>query len=150
MSLSYSVSPLRPECGVSISRAMPQACEGPGFFYLKGHGIPEDLKARVFKQMEALFALPLEEKMKVKQVRGCDTVTVGTLFMITLSFSAHFVRSASGGEDEGQAGEGTCDTVTVCILLRMTWSFSAHFVRSPSGGEDEVKQVRYSDSVRLR
>jgi len=52
------------------SRPAPasQVCEGPGFFYLRGHGISEDLKARVFQQMEALFALPLVEKMKVKQV----------------------------------------------------------------------------------
>ena len=42
------------------------ACTTTGFFSLKGHGISRELKQRVFEAMKALFALPEDEKMKLK------------------------------------------------------------------------------------
>src|ERR1700724_1170583 len=36
-----------------------------GFFYLKGHGLPPDLRKRMFAESKRFFALPEEEKRKI-------------------------------------------------------------------------------------
>lgn len=41
------------------------ACITTGFFQLVGHGIPTALQEAVFKGSEALFKLPMEEKVKL-------------------------------------------------------------------------------------
>jgi isopenicillin N synthase-like dioxygenase len=41
------------------------AARGPGFFYLKGHGVDPDLQAQVFAQADAFFGLPVEQKQAV-------------------------------------------------------------------------------------
>lgn len=41
------------------------ACTTTGFFQLIGHGIPTSLQDAVFKGSEALFKLPMEEKVKL-------------------------------------------------------------------------------------
>ncbi|KAJ4907534.1 2-oxoglutarate (2OG) and Fe(II)-dependent oxygenase superfamily protein [Raphanus sativus] len=48
-----------------LAVSLKQACLDCGFFYVINHGISEELKDEVFKQSKKLFALPLEEKMKL-------------------------------------------------------------------------------------
>uniref|UniRef100_M4F032 Fe2OG dioxygenase domain-containing protein n=1 Tax=Brassica campestris TaxID=3711 RepID=M4F032_BRACM len=45
--------------------SLKQACLDCGFFYVINHGINEEFMDDVFEQSKKLFALPLEEKMKV-------------------------------------------------------------------------------------
>ncbi len=49
-----------------LARAVREACEGIGFFYIAGHGIARDEVAAIFAASRRFFALPLEERMKVK------------------------------------------------------------------------------------
>ncbi len=49
-----------------VVQGIMQACVTTGFFSLVGHAIPKELRERVFRAMEALFALPLEEKKKLR------------------------------------------------------------------------------------
>lgn len=48
-----------------IVDAIKTACTTTGFFQLAGHGIPAELREDVFKGSEALFKLPMEEKVKL-------------------------------------------------------------------------------------
>lgn len=41
-----------------------------GFFYLTGHGVPQDLIDRLVAASQRFFALPLEEKLKIEMVRS--------------------------------------------------------------------------------
>lgn len=41
------------------------AARGPGFFYLKGHGVDPDLQAQVFAQADRFFVLPVDQKEAV-------------------------------------------------------------------------------------
>lgn len=41
-----------------------------GFFYLTGHGVPEELIARLRRAARTFFALPLEEKLEIEMVRS--------------------------------------------------------------------------------
>ena len=50
----------------SIARQLLDAAETVGFFYVRNHGIPQDLIARTDAIARRFFALPLEEKQKVK------------------------------------------------------------------------------------
>ena len=43
-----------------------QGCLDKGFLYVTGHGVPERLIEEVFRQTEAFFALPMDEKMKIE------------------------------------------------------------------------------------
>ena len=49
----------------AVARELRRVTETIGFFYLKGHGIPQDLVDRVFEQSRLLHALPAEEKAKI-------------------------------------------------------------------------------------
>lgn len=49
-----------------MARAVREACEGPGFFYLAGHGVPPSEIEAIFAASRRFFALPLEERLKVK------------------------------------------------------------------------------------
>jgi isopenicillin N synthase-like dioxygenase len=49
-----------------IARQLLEAAETVGFFYIRNHGIPRDLIARTDAIARRFFALPLEEKQKVK------------------------------------------------------------------------------------
>ncbi|GMH32693.1 hypothetical protein BSKO_00527 [Bryopsis sp. KO-2023] len=51
----------------TVGELIYQACTTVGFFYISNHGLPESFKNDYFSKMEKLFALPLEEKMKVLQ-----------------------------------------------------------------------------------
>lgn len=41
------------------------ACSGPGFFYVRNHGVAAGLVEETFEQSRRLFALPLEEKRRL-------------------------------------------------------------------------------------
>lgn len=45
-----------------VAEAIRSACREIGFFYIAGHGVPEELIARQFATARAAFALPLAEK----------------------------------------------------------------------------------------
>ena len=45
------------------------ACRQIGFFYLKGHGVPDALRRAVFEQSAAFFHLPLSEREKAAATR---------------------------------------------------------------------------------
>ncbi|KAM7520440.1 hypothetical protein LguiB_019402 [Lonicera macranthoides] len=49
-----------------VIRQLDQACREAGFFYVKGHGIPESLMKEVKDAAHKYFALPYEEKLKIK------------------------------------------------------------------------------------
>jgi isopenicillin N synthase-like dioxygenase len=53
-----------------VAREIRSACEGTGFFYLAEHGVPQPEIDEVFAASERFFALPLEERMKVKLTIG--------------------------------------------------------------------------------
>ncbi len=48
-----------------VASKLRQITETVGFFYLKGHGIPQELVDRVFAESRRFHALPSEEKAKV-------------------------------------------------------------------------------------
>ncbi|KAF3972758.1 hypothetical protein CMV_003765 [Castanea mollissima] len=53
--------------GVSeVVRQLDQACREAGFFYVKGHGIPDSLLKEVKSVAHKFFDLPYEEKIKIK------------------------------------------------------------------------------------
>lgn len=51
---------------VQTAKAIREACEGTGFFYLAGHGIPQSQVEAIFAASCRFFALPLEDRLKVK------------------------------------------------------------------------------------
>ncbi|KAJ4714823.1 2-oxoglutarate (2OG) and Fe(II)-dependent oxygenase superfamily protein [Melia azedarach] len=55
------------DSGVSkVVKELDQACREAGFFYVKGHGIPESLVNEVKKISHEFFDLAYEEKLKIK------------------------------------------------------------------------------------
>ena len=42
------------------------ACTGAGIFYVRGHGVPQDLVDAAFDAHRRVFALPAEEKLKLR------------------------------------------------------------------------------------
>ncbi|KAL8229227.1 hypothetical protein R6Q57_014127 [Mikania cordata] len=49
-----------------VVRLLDRACRDAGFFYVKGHGIPESLIKEVRDITHKFFDLPYEEKLKIK------------------------------------------------------------------------------------
>ncbi len=49
-----------------VAMAIRAACEDTGFFYLSGHGIPQSQIDAIFAASRCFFALPLEERLKVR------------------------------------------------------------------------------------
>jgi len=47
----------------AVARRIADACAHYGFFYLTGHGVPEEAIAHTFEVGERFFALPLEQRM---------------------------------------------------------------------------------------
>jgi len=47
-----------------------EACRGQGFFYITGHGIDERLQQRLEGLSRIFFALPIEEKLKIRMELG--------------------------------------------------------------------------------
>lgn len=54
------------ETSAKIIEDVRQACVTTGFFSLVGHGVPKELRDRLFTAAEKLFSLPLEEKKSLK------------------------------------------------------------------------------------
>ncbi|KAL0890206.1 hypothetical protein Bca101_014189 [Brassica carinata] len=48
---------------ITTSQLIRRACVEHGFFYVKNHGIPEELIEGVFRESKRFFNLPLEDKM---------------------------------------------------------------------------------------
>ncbi|KAI9088974.1 hypothetical protein K1719_029253 [Acacia pycnantha] len=53
-----------------VVRQLDQACREAGFFYVKGHGIPDTLLKEVKDVTRRFFQLPYEEKTKIKMTAG--------------------------------------------------------------------------------
>lgn len=66
----------KPGADAAVAAALRDAAENVGFFYLKGHGIPDDLFARMNKEARRFFALPLEEKRKIPRVDNVGYVEI--------------------------------------------------------------------------
>jgi isopenicillin N synthase-like dioxygenase len=49
-----------------VAKAIGAACEDTGFFYLSGHGIAQSQIDAIFAASRRFFALPLEERLKIK------------------------------------------------------------------------------------
>ncbi|OMP01942.1 hypothetical protein COLO4_11460 [Corchorus olitorius] len=49
-----------------VVKQLDQACRETGFFYVKGHGVPESLMKEVRTMGHQFFNLPYEEKLKIK------------------------------------------------------------------------------------
>jgi isopenicillin N synthase-like dioxygenase len=56
----------------AVADAVRDACEGIGFFTVTGHRVPEDLIDRLYANARAFFALPPEEKLRVKKPDGTN------------------------------------------------------------------------------
>jgi len=48
-----------------VAAEIGRACRNTGFFYIKGHGVSDDLLARMRRAMEGFFALPLDARQAV-------------------------------------------------------------------------------------
>ena len=55
---------------LAVAKQLRQACLDKGFFYVKNHGIPEDLVARVFSESEKFFALPQDQKLALDKANS--------------------------------------------------------------------------------
>ncbi|CAL0312840.1 unnamed protein product [Lupinus luteus] len=53
-------------CVLEVVRQLDKACTEAGFFYVKGHGIPETLLGAVKDITRRFFELPYEEKAQIK------------------------------------------------------------------------------------
>ena len=49
----------------AVARAIDAACRDTGFFFVTGHGVPNNLITTTRQKAIDFFALPVEEKMKV-------------------------------------------------------------------------------------
>jgi isopenicillin N synthase-like dioxygenase len=54
----------------TVAEALGRACRAHGFFYVRGHGVDEELQSRLEASARELFALPLERKMSIRMARG--------------------------------------------------------------------------------
>src|ERR1700722_17477319 len=48
---------------LTVQKQLRQACLDKGFFYVKNHGVPEELVTRIFSESEKFFALPEQQKL---------------------------------------------------------------------------------------
>ncbi|MEM7170335.1 MAG: 2-oxoglutarate and iron-dependent oxygenase domain-containing protein [Pseudomonadota bacterium] len=55
--------------GQAVVAEIDQACQDFGFFQVVGHGVPEALIARVWRETRAFFALPMADKRKLSRSR---------------------------------------------------------------------------------
>ncbi|MCS6764346.1 MAG: isopenicillin N synthase family oxygenase [Candidatus Protistobacter heckmanni] len=68
----------------AVAMELRAACEQRGFFYIRNHGIPEQLIARLFAQNEAFFDQPMQSKLAVDKAlspcnRGYELLRAQTL-----------------------------------------------------------------------
>lgn len=50
----------------AIARQMGAACESIGFFFIRNHGVPQDVIDRAFRECENFHSMPLEKKLEVR------------------------------------------------------------------------------------
>jgi isopenicillin N synthase-like dioxygenase len=53
-----------------VARDIEAACRASGFFYVSGHGVPDELIARLDRASRAFFDLPEEEKLEIAMANG--------------------------------------------------------------------------------
>lgn len=58
----------------SVSRQIGKACEEVGFFYVKNHGVPQDLIDRTYKATKEFFELPQEVKDRLHVANSGPTL----------------------------------------------------------------------------
>ncbi len=58
-----------PDCR-AVAAALDAACREAGFFYITGHGVPEELQRRLEAAGRALFALPEQAKAEIAMAHG--------------------------------------------------------------------------------
>src|SRR5688572_7080628 len=54
----------------AVAIAIDRACREHGFFYVSGHGVDEDLQARLDAAARAFFALPAATKARIAMAKG--------------------------------------------------------------------------------
>jgi isopenicillin N synthase-like dioxygenase len=54
----------------SAAGPIAAACRETGFFYVTGHGVPEDLRAELDAASRRFFALPEREKLEIAMANG--------------------------------------------------------------------------------
>jgi isopenicillin N synthase-like dioxygenase len=47
------------------AKRVTEICEGAGFFYLSGHGVPPAMLSRIVDEARRFFALPLEQRQRI-------------------------------------------------------------------------------------
>ncbi|KAA9022672.1 isopenicillin N synthase family oxygenase [Niallia endozanthoxylica] len=57
-----------------VARAIGKACEEVGFFYIKNHGVPQDLIDRMYKVTQQFFDLPAEAKERLHIANSGQTL----------------------------------------------------------------------------
>lgn len=62
---------------VESAEVLRRACLEHGFFYLADHGVPEAVVTEALEQQRRFFALPLDEKMRIKANSDYRCATVG-------------------------------------------------------------------------
>jgi isopenicillin N synthase-like dioxygenase len=105
------------------AQAINAACTNYGFFYLTGHGIPSSKLDEIIDLARRFFALPLEEKNKIKRfdaggpeggdsARGYqglgENVTQG---LQDMQEAIDFYAPWSGAVEQGDGGPGTRKTL---------------------------------------
>jgi len=53
-----------------VARQIDEACREHGFFYVVGHGVPDELQARLDRHAREFFALPEAQKAEIAMTRG--------------------------------------------------------------------------------
>ncbi|KAI5919659.1 Clavaminate synthase-like protein [Camillea tinctor] len=96
------------EISARVVEEVQQACATSGFFQVVGHGVPKELQQAVLRAAEVLFALPLEEKKKLRhptlknrgyEILGSQVLQAGALpdlkegFYVSQHFSQDDARS---------------------------------------------------------
>jgi isopenicillin N synthase-like dioxygenase len=70
LDMSAFLAAPRSAAGARFVAALREACHGPGFCYLSGHGVPDALDARVLHAARSFFALPESERRALAIARS--------------------------------------------------------------------------------
>uniref|UniRef100_M8CDG8 Hyoscyamine 6-dioxygenase n=1 Tax=Aegilops tauschii TaxID=37682 RepID=M8CDG8_AEGTA len=78
------------------TEAVREACQATGFFRAVNHGVPHELMARALDLSAAFFALPDEEKAKVRPAEGASASPLPVLSNKKLKSATHRVVRRPG------------------------------------------------------
>ena len=67
----------------AVAAALGRACREVGFFYIVGHGIPPELRAKVFTTSAAFFAGPASVRQVVRRAWSASFVARRRVFNST-------------------------------------------------------------------